>query len=61
MLPPDRHQEHLLRDHEGQTLNHPANLPRIVSGLAHVLGQAESDLRVLLADNFRRFFGLESL
>jgi len=26
-----------------------------------VLGQAESDLRVLLADNFRRFFGLESL
>jgi len=61
MLPPDRHQENLLRDHEGQPLNHPANLPQIVSGLAHVLGQAESDLRVLLADNFRRFLGLETL
>ncbi|HJM63446.1 MAG: TatD family hydrolase [Roseibacillus sp.] len=60
MLPPDQHQGHLLCDREGQPLNHPANLPRIVNGLARVLGQAESDLRVLLADNFRRFFGLES-
>ena len=61
MLPPDQHIESLLRDHEGRSLNHPANLPRIVRGLAQIMGQDEADLRALLADNFQRFFGLESL
>ena len=61
MLPPDQHIEFILRDCEGHPLNHPANLPHVVRGLAHILGQDEPDLRALLADNFRQFFGLESL
>ena len=61
MLPPEQHIEYDLPDHDGSALNHPANLALTVSGLAHVLGREEEELRSLLADNFRRFFGLESV
>ena len=61
MLPPDNHIEFPLQDLEERPLNHPANLPHVVRGLAHLLGHDEPDLRTLLADNFRRFFGMEPL
>ena len=48
---------HVLSAPDGTALNHPANLPDILRGLAAVLGQQEQALSRQIADNFLRLFG----
>ncbi len=55
MLPPAEFISHPLPEER----NHPANLARIAAGLAEILGMEERELRELVADNHRRFYGSE--
>jgi TatD DNase family protein len=52
MLPPDG-----FVSHSADEGNHPANLPRIVDGLATALGVEPGDLVASTTRNHRRFFG----
>lgn len=60
MLPPAESIIHPLATTDGTPLNHPANLPGIVTGLASLRGLAPGLLSAQLADNFRQFFGVSS-
>ncbi len=56
MLPPAKYREHLLQGPDNTPLNHPANLPQIVRGMAEILDREEQSLRSLLLKNFSSFF-----
>lgn len=56
MLPPEDHLHHPLQGTDGTPLNHPANLPSIITGLAEVLDQPVHNLTGHLNANFERFF-----
>jgi TatD DNase family protein len=55
-LPPESIQ-HPLVDSEGRSLNHPANLPAVYSGLAEFLGEKMESLTARVEDNFQCLFG----
>lgn len=57
MLPPEEVIDHPLRNADGSSLNHPANLAAITDGLAQALECDVASLRERLATNFARFFG----
>lgn len=57
MLPPSRFRIHEIRDRENRDLNHPANLPSIVEGVAHLLGHVPMTFASILERNFHAFFG----
>jgi TatD DNase family protein len=46
-----------LADENGQSLNHPANLPAVYSGLAEFLGENLASLAARVEENFLRVFG----
>jgi TatD DNase family protein len=56
MVPPDSHRPHVLIDGENRAVNHPANLPRIIEGLAETRSEAPAALSAQLSRNFVRFF-----
>ena len=56
-LPEDK-SLHVLRTVEGQSLNHPANLPAVYAGLAAWLNEPVELLAARVAENFERVFGL---
>ncbi|MEC9054746.1 MAG: hypothetical protein VX633_05540, partial [Verrucomicrobiota bacterium] len=51
-----KYREHLLQGPDNTPLNHPANLPQIVRGMAEILDREEQSLRSLLLKNFSSFF-----
>ncbi|MEN6371118.1 MAG: TatD family hydrolase [Armatimonadota bacterium] len=57
MLPPERFRAVSVLSSEGKELNHPANLPAILSGIADFLGQTPDELSEILWQNAGRFFG----
>jgi TatD DNase family protein len=57
MLPPERFRRISVLSSEGKELNHPANLPEIFNGIAEFLGQQPDELREILWQNAKRFFG----
>lgn len=57
MLPPERFRGASVLSEEGKELNHPANLPAILDGIAELLGQSPDKLQRTLWENARRFFG----
>ena len=56
MSPPAEYREHQLVGSGHAPLNHPANLPQIVRGMAEILDREEQSLRSLLLKNFSSFF-----
>lgn len=56
MLPPGKHRLHPLEDADGKPMNHPANLPAILAGLADVLDHPARELASQLQRNFNRLF-----
>jgi TatD DNase family protein len=56
-LPPDSHIRFPLRDHAGQAINHPANLPAIYDFVARERGMPLDDLSGQIEENFQRLFG----
>jgi TatD DNase family protein len=56
MLPPDTHRPQPLKDAAGSPLNHPANLPAILTGLAEALDTPHDELLARIETNFQRFF-----
>jgi len=57
MLPPERFRKASVLSDEGKELNHPANLPAILDGIAELLGLLPDELRKTLWENAQRFFG----
>jgi TatD DNase family protein len=57
MIPPEEFRPHPLRSSTGDEYNHPANLPSIVAGIAAFLEVPAEDLREILLENSRTFFG----
>ena len=60
MLPPPSYRPHEALDARGEALNHPANLPAIVNGVARFLGHSPTTFASALGRNFHAFFGLPS-
>ena len=50
--------QHPLTGADGRSLNHPANLPAVYSGLAEFLGQKPESLAAQVEENFSRLFGV---
>lgn len=57
MLPPERFRSVSVLSSEGKELNHPANLPTIMNGIADFLGLPPDELQEILWQNAGRFFG----
>jgi TatD DNase family protein len=55
--PPDEHNEYPLRDADGETLNHPANLALTYKALAGIRGVSVEVLATQVEENFARLFG----
>ncbi len=55
-LPPLKYNSHLGLQSDGAPINHPANLPNIVLGLANDLEESLETLTLELATNFHRLF-----
>ncbi len=55
--PPHRYAPHARPDGAGAPRNEPANLPRIIDGLAEVRGMTMEDLAAVTTENARRFLG----
>jgi len=57
LAPPPERNTHLLPDHEGKALNHPANLTVAYEGLAEIRGWTMEELTARIAENYTRLFG----
>ncbi|MCE5199624.1 MAG: TatD family hydrolase [Armatimonadota bacterium] len=57
MLPPERFRTHKVTTPDGKDLNHPANLPLVVAGIADLLGESRHALIERTWRNARVFFG----
>ena len=57
MVPPEEFRAYRMTASDGEEMNHPANLPLILRGIAGLLGQPADELRAQLWENARRFFG----
>ena len=55
MLPVQEHRRYSISSN-GKEYNHPANLPLILEGIAHLLGQSPETLKETLWQNSQRFF-----
>ena len=56
MCPPEEYRKHQLEGPGHAPLNHPANLPQVIRGMAEILDDEEQPLRSLLLNNFLTFF-----
>lgn len=56
MIPPAQYRAYEMSGPDGEALNHPANLPLILRGIADLLGESPGDLQARLWENARRFF-----
>ncbi|MFI5378077.1 MAG: TatD family hydrolase [Tepidisphaerales bacterium] len=56
MLPPPEYRATVHR-HDNEDRNHPANLPRILRGIAQLRGQSPDELAAAVFANARRLFG----
>ena len=58
LAPPDGRNRHPLRDTEGRTLNHPANLALAYAALAELRGVSVEALSAQVGENFARLFAV---
>lgn len=56
MLPPEGFRPRTVTLPDGKELNHPANLPAVLDGVAHLLGEPPDALKTRLWENSKRFF-----
>lgn len=57
MLPLESFRERVVTNSDGTEHNHPANLPRILQGVADLLGMPADELKEQVWENSVRFFG----
>jgi TatD DNase family protein len=57
MLPPEEYRRIIVMSEDGSELNHPANLPAILEGIAALIEEPTEELRERLWENAERFIG----